>query len=155
MNRGLGVVEILHDLDYPPELFDQPWMRPLYGHADYIVRDIFRAENGWWDRNPTHLHPAHPDAAAAAVAQAITDRGAVLARVRELRDAGQVQLALHVVDVLALAPGDEPDLVDARALKAELCRVLAEDSPSFVSQSLYLSAARVIADGAPKPTGVR
>jgi uncharacterized sulfatase len=155
MNRGLGVVEILHDLEYPPDLFDQPWMRPLYGHADYIVRDIFRAETGWWDRNPTNLHPAHPDAAASAVLEAIAERGAVLARARELQAAGEIQLALHVVDLLALAPGDGPDLVEARRLKAELCRALGEDSPSFVSQSLYLSSARIIEDGAPKPTGVR
>ncbi len=67
INRGMGVVEILHELDYPPDLFRVPWMRPLYGCADYIVRDIFRGETGWWDRNPTHLHPAHPDAAGAAI----------------------------------------------------------------------------------------
>jgi uncharacterized sulfatase len=79
----------------------------------------------------------------------------VLARARELQAAGEIQLALHVVDLLALAPGDGPDLVEARRLKAELCRALGEDSPSFVSQSLYLSSARIIEDGAPKPTGVR
>jgi len=24
INRGMGIVEILHELDYPAELFDQP-----------------------------------------------------------------------------------------------------------------------------------
>jgi len=155
MNRGFSIEEILHDIAFPPELFDKPWMLPLYGHPDYIVRDVFRAENGWWDRNPTHLHPAAPDAAAAAVLSAITDRRAVLGRARELADAGEPQLALHVVDLLALAPGDDPELIEARALKAELCKALSDATPSFVSQSLYRSSARIIAKGAPKPTGVR
>jgi uncharacterized sulfatase len=155
INRGMGVVEIVHDLDYPAELFDQPWMSPLYGCPEYIVRDIFRAETGWWDRNPTNLHPAHPDAAGAAVLSAITDRGAILARARELLEAGDPQLALHVVDVLALAPGEEPEVVEARALKADICNTLAVDAGSFVSQSLYVSTARIIAEGASKPTGVR
>ncbi|MBW2446935.1 MAG: MBL fold metallo-hydrolase [Deltaproteobacteria bacterium] len=155
LNRGMGVVEILHDLDYPADLFDQPWMRPIYGDPDYIVRDIVRAETGWWDRNPTNLHPSHPDEAGAAVLSAITDRKAVLDRARALADEGKVQLALHVVDVLALAPGDDPDLVAARALKAELCRMLADDAHSFVSQSLYVSSARLIDEGSPLPTGVR
>lgn len=155
LNRGMGVVEILHDLDYPAELFDQPWMRPLYGDPDYIVRDIFRAETGWWDRNPTNLHPSHPDEAGAAVLSAVTDRKAVLDRARTLADEGKVQLALHVVDVLALAPGDDPDVVAARTFKAELCRTLAEDAHSFVSQSLYVSCARLIDEGSPLPTGVR
>jgi uncharacterized sulfatase len=155
MNRGLGVEEILHDLDYPQELFEQPWMQPTYGHADYIVRDIFRSENGWWDRNPTHLHPAHPDTAAAAVLSAITDRRAVIDRARALAAEGEHQLALHVIDVLALAPGDDPELEEARHLKSELCRALAETAPSFVSQSLYLSSANIVENGEPKPTGVR
>jgi len=155
LNRGMGVLEIVHDLDYPAELFDQPWMRPLYGCAEYIVRDVFRAETGWWDRNPTNLHPAHPDAAGAAVLSAIGDRGAVLTRARELEAEGETQLALHVVDLLALAPGDEPEVIEARALKAELCRKLALGASSFVSQSLYVSTARIIAKGTSKPTGVR
>ncbi len=155
INAGMGVVEILHALDYPPELFEQPWMRPLYGDRDYIVRDIFRAETGWWDRNPTNLHPAHPDEAGAAVLSAIADREAVLDRARALADEGKLQLALHVIDVLALAPGDEPDVVAARALKADLCRTLAEDARSFVSQSLYVSSAGIIEEGTPLPTGVR
>lgn len=155
VNRGLGVVEILHDLDYPDALFGRPWMRPLYGDPDYIVRDIYRAETGWWDRNPTSLHPAHPDEAGAAVLSAITDRNAVLERARELALKGETQLALHVVDVLALAPGDDPDVVAARTLKAELCRTLADGARSFVSQSLYVSSARIVGRGAPKPTGVR
>ncbi len=155
LNRGMGAVEILHDLDYPKALFDQPWMQPLYGDPDYIVRDIFRAETGWWDRNPTNLHPAHPDEAGAAVLAAIRDRSAVLEHARSLADAGKTQLALHVVDVLALAPGDDPDVVAARKFKAELCRTLAEDVRSFVSQSLYVSSARLIEDGSLLPTGVR
>jgi uncharacterized sulfatase len=155
INRGMGVVEILHDLEYPAELFDVDWMRPLYGDPDYIVRDIFRAETGWWDRNPTQLHPAHPDEAGAAVLSAIGDRSAVLERARALAGEGRHQLALHVVDVLALAPGDDAHVVEARGLKAELCRVLGEQARSFVSQSLYVSSARIIEKGAKKPTGVR
>ncbi|WP_435830229.1 alkyl sulfatase dimerization domain-containing protein [Saccharopolyspora shandongensis] len=79
LNKGMAVGEILHDLDYPAELFDEPWMAETYGHRDFVVRDIVRAETGWWDFNPTNLHPSHPDVAAAAVAGAIADQAAVLA----------------------------------------------------------------------------
>src|SRR5690606_31531253 len=58
LNQGLGEREILDAITYPPELFDQPWMSPTYGDPTYIVRDIYRSENGWWDRNPTSLHPS-------------------------------------------------------------------------------------------------
>lgn len=154
LNRGMTDVEILHDLAYPPELFEQPWMIPIYGCADYIVRDVVRSETGWWDRNPTHLHPASPDAAGAAVLSALADRGAVLDRARELAKAGETQLALHVIDLLALAPGDDLEVVEARRLKAELTRARAEESRSFVSRSLYLSSAELI-ERAIRGAGIR
>jgi len=147
MNRGMTEAEILHDLAPPPELFDKPWMRERYGAVDYIVRDLWREENGWWDRNPTSLHPAHPDAAAEAVLSAISDPAAVLARARTLAEAGQVQLALHVIDLLALAPGNSPDIAEARTLKAELCRRRAEEVQPYVSRALYGSSAALLDSG--------
>jgi alkyl sulfatase BDS1-like metallo-beta-lactamase superfamily hydrolase len=141
MNQGMTDVEIIHDITYPPELFQQPWTGPVYGCPDYIVRDIYRSENGWWDRNPTSLHPAHPDRAAEAVLEAIKDRKFVLEKARALKDAGEIQLALHVIDLLALAPGDDSEVNAARKLKSELLHLRSNDVPSFVSTFLYLSAA--------------
>lgn len=147
MNRGMDEVEVLSDMTYPPEHFDQPWMRPLYGAPEYIVRDLYREENGWWDRNPTSLHPASSDEAAAAVLSAIADRAAVIAKARSLAEAGETQLALHVIDVLALAPGEEPEVAEARRLKAELCRTRAKQVEPFVSKSCYASSARLLDEG--------
>jgi alkyl sulfatase BDS1-like metallo-beta-lactamase superfamily hydrolase len=155
MNRGMNVIDILHDIEYPAELFEQEWMAPLYGAPDYIVRDIFRSETGWWDRNPTHLHPASNDSAALAVLSAIADRGAVIARARELAESGELQLALHVIDVLALAPGDDAELQTARQLKADWLRTRAADTSSFVSKSLYLSSAKLIESGKGNEVGIR
>ena len=154
MNAGMDEGEILADMTYPDELFDQPWMRPTYGAPDYIVRDLYREENGWWDRNPTTLHPSPPASAAAAVLSAISDRSAVLARARELADAGDAQLALHVVDLLALAPGDDPDVVAARQLKAELCNTRADEVDPYVSRSCYRSSARLLEKGHTSWTGL-
>jgi alkyl sulfatase BDS1-like metallo-beta-lactamase superfamily hydrolase len=147
MNAGMDESEILADIEYPAEHFDQPWMRPLYGAPDYIVRDLYREENGWWDRNPTTLHPAPTPESTAAVLSAIADPGAVLERARQLAAQGETQLALHVIDLLALAEGDREDVVEARALKAELCRTRAGEVAPFVSKSCYRSSARLLDDG--------
>ena len=155
LNRGMGAQEILEDLDYPSELFSVAWMYPLYGMADYIVRDIVRAETGWWDRNPTNLHPARLAEAGAAIRSAISDPAAVIARGRELAAEGDYQLALHVVDLLALAEVDDPFVLEARSLKSELCEKCADGAESFVSKSLYLSSARILAQHPAKPTGIR
>lgn len=153
MNSGMGEEEIVADMTYPAELFDHPWMIPSYGAPEYIVRDLFREENGWWDRNPTALHPAPPEAAARAVRSAI-DPAVVLARARELAEDSEIQLALHVVDLLALGGGDEPEVVEARELKAELCRARAKEVHPFVSKSCYRSSAHLLERGTTSWTGL-
>ncbi|MGI5472853.1 alkyl sulfatase dimerization domain-containing protein [Streptomyces sp. CA-132043] len=140
LNQGMGVDDILHDIDYPAELFEVPWMRENYGHREFIARDIVRSETGWWDGNPTHLHPCRPATAAAVRADAIADKQAVLDHAARLRDSGRVQEALHVIDLLALAPGDDPHVTLARKLKADLCALRKEDATSYVSRSCYTAS---------------
>ncbi|WP_417515322.1 alkyl sulfatase dimerization domain-containing protein [Minwuia sp.] len=147
MNRGMNDLEIIHDIECPPDLFDQKWMRERYGAVEYIVRDIYREENGWWDRNPTNLHPSHPDAAGAAILDAIGDPQTVLDKARALVDQGETQLALHVIDLLALAPGDEDAVVEARTMKAELCRERAGQVRPYVSKALYATSADLLENG--------
>ncbi|MGI9604023.1 MAG: alkyl sulfatase dimerization domain-containing protein [Acidimicrobiales bacterium] len=147
LNRGFSEAEILADIDYPAAMFDQPWMAATYGCPDYIVRDLVREESGWWDRNPTTLHPAAPPAAASAVLSAITDPDTVIQRARQLADGGDTQLALHVIDLVALADGDAPVVVEAKALKAELCRQRAKEVEPYVSVACYHSMARLLDRG--------
>ncbi len=142
MNEGHNVAEIVNLLEPPAELFDRPWLQEGYTSIEHVFRDVYRSQFGWWeDLNPTSLHPAHPADVARELRAAITDPAAVLDRARALGAAGDVRLALHVVDLLALGAGDEPVVVEARTLKAELCRQAALGNPSYVTQSLYLDGA--------------
>ena len=141
MNQGMGVDEIVHDMRYPEGWLSSRYLKQTYGALDYIVRDIWRAENGWWDRNPTHLHPANPTDVGAALLSAIADPTAVLKRARELANQGDPQLAMHVVDLLAGGPPDDPAVAEARELKAVLCEALSKTVSSYVSRQLFLSSA--------------
>ncbi|MCP4762988.1 MAG: MBL fold metallo-hydrolase [archaeon] len=141
MNQRMTDVEIIHDISYPDEYFKQPWSSQIYGCPDWIVRDIYRSENGWWDRNTTNLHPEKPDLAARAIFEAISDPKSVLENTRNLRDSKKIQLALHVVDLLALASGKEEEILEAKKLKSELLRLRSEEVPSIIAQNLYLGKA--------------
>ena len=154
LNAGMNEREILADMSYPAAIFDQPWMRPTYGAPEYIVRDLYREENGWWDRNPTSLHPASEADASQAVWPAL-EPDKVLARARELAGAGEAQLALHVVDLIAGGPAGDPRVAEARALKAQLCRDLAKTTTAFVSRSLYRTSADLLDQGASSWTALK
>ena len=82
-----------------------------------------------------------------AIRSAITDPGAVLAKVRELAEGGESQLALHMIDLLAMGTGDEPDVVEARALEAKPCVARSEQVDPYVSRSCYRSSARLLENG--------
>ena len=141
MNRGMSEGEILADMHYPPELFGHKFMRPIYGRPDYIVRDIWRSENGWWDRNPTSLHPAPKGAAAAAIFEALGDVSAVLAHAQRLAAEGQPQLAMHVADLIVESQSEDAIVQEARELKASLCDVRARQCASVVSRQILRSCA--------------
>ena len=142
MNAGMTDLEIIHDMEYPPEIFEHPAMKPIYGCPEYVVRDIYRAENGWWtSRNPTDLHPGKPDEVGRALLAAISDRETVLKTARSLRDTGNAQLALHVLDLLANGPLEDADVRAAREMKADLLESFGQAHPSVVSRNIYRSGA--------------
>ncbi|MEZ5649510.1 MAG: alkyl sulfatase dimerization domain-containing protein [Burkholderiaceae bacterium] len=147
MNRGMSEREILADIRFPPQWRERSYLKARYGAPEYNVRDLYREENGWWDRNPTSLHPASPAAAAAAVRDALGTPDRVLAHAAALRDRGETQLALHVVDLLALCEDDEPITREARQLKAALCRARAQEVEPYVSKALYQSSAELLEAG--------
>ncbi|SEA77494.1 Metallo-beta-lactamase superfamily protein [Paraburkholderia sartisoli] len=141
MNNGMVIDDIVHDVPLPDALFGNRFMKPGYGCAEFIMRDIWRAENGWWNRNPTDMHPARPDRVAAAIRRAIGDPQHVLDRARVLQEEGKLQLALHVIDLLADDPSDDAIAQQARELKAALCVAREKTVTSVVSRHLYLSSA--------------
>lgn len=147
MNEGFNERGVLARIRFPDELFGVEWMKPTYGDPGYIVRDIYRSENGWWDRNPTSLHPEAPETIGRAVAEAITDKRGVIAHACSLAKEGRWQLALHVIDLLAIAEGDAPEIAEARSLKAEWLRERARQVPSYVSRNLYRVGADMIEQG--------
>lgn len=153
MNAGLGEREILAAIDFPPDLFAVPWMKPTYGDPAWIARDVYRSENGWWDRNPTNLHPAPRPQVDAAIANAITDKQAVIAHASALADQGSTQLALHVIDLLASLQCDGVEIAQARRLKALWMRQRASETHSFISKSLFHAGAQMIEDGLPARLG--
>lgn len=142
MNEGHNIAEIVNIVEFPKEVFDRPWLMEGYTSLEHVLRDVYRTQFGWWeDLNPTSLHPAHPADVARELRAAIADPQAVLDHARALMQAGQLQLALHVVDLLALDDVGDAPTTQAKQLKAELCRAAALANPSYVTQSLYLNGA--------------
>ncbi len=118
LNAAQDFEQIVAEVDLPPDLKSKPYLAPIYGCPTYTVQAIIREYAGWYDYNPSHLHPARTAEIARELVSLSGGVETLLDRARELQE-GNPQLALHLVDlVINGVEGDAHDL--ALAFKAEL-----------------------------------
>ena len=67
---------------------------------------------------------------------------------------GELQLALHVIDVLATLQVQGPEIENARRLKAEWLRQRASQVRSYVAKSILHGCSGMLAQGPPAGFGV-
>ena len=88
MNQGVPLDRVLHEVEIPERLRELPYLRPVYDHPQFLVRNVWRRYGGWYDGEPDNLLPA-PRAEQAR--EWVTLAGGlerVLERARELAAAG-------------------------------------------------------------------
>jgi alkyl sulfatase BDS1-like metallo-beta-lactamase superfamily hydrolase len=146
LNAEQTFEQILAEVDLPPELKAKPYLAPIYGSPNYTVHAIIREYAGWYDYNPSHLHPSQTSEIAAEVAALAGGPEAFLSRAREVGERNP-QLALHLVD-FALHSADDESRAAAQALKAELLEARAKEMQSFISFNILNVGAQMIREEA-------
>lgn len=142
LNAPQTFEQILADVDLPSDLKAKPYLAPIYGSPTYTVHAIIREYAGWYDYNPSHLHPSRTSEIAAEVVSLAGGAEAVLARAGELREQNP-QLALHLVDFVIDGAKDSRH-TEALALKAELLEARAREMESFISFNILNVGAQII-----------
>ncbi len=142
LNAGQAFEQILAEVELPPDLKEKPYLAPIYGSPNYTVHAILREYAGWYDYNPSHLHPSPTAEIAAEVVSLAGGAGALLDRARALA-VENPQLALHLVDFVADG-GEEDARRETLALKADLLEARAGEMESFISYNILDVGARLI-----------
>lgn len=62
MNAGKSPEELASEIRLPGEYANLPYLAEHYGCVEWTVREIYSAYLGWFDGNPTNLHPLAPKA---------------------------------------------------------------------------------------------
>jgi alkyl sulfatase BDS1-like metallo-beta-lactamase superfamily hydrolase len=138
MNEGKWLEDILREIEYPQELANKPWLRPIYDHPEFVARNVYRLYGGWYDGDPANILPAHSHDVARELV-AIGGAAPILARARRLRDEGDLQMACHLVDWVRKG---EPDNREAWELWRELFAARAASEPSLMARGAFLQAVR-------------
>jgi glyoxylase-like metal-dependent hydrolase (beta-lactamase superfamily II) len=82
MNRGKSLDQIIHQVEVPGHLLEKPYLRPVYDHPQFLVRNVWRRYGGWYDGEPDQLLPAPRHQQAEEWVALAGGVDAVLARVR-------------------------------------------------------------------------
>ena len=134
LNAGQWPDEVVDaDIQLPDDLAEKPYLQPLYGCRQFVVRDVLRAYAGWWGGNPAELLPA-PRREVANDLLAAGGRANLLTKARELHAAGEHRRALHVAMILVQADATDRE---GQALVADICDGLIESEPSFIARNFY------------------
>jgi alkyl sulfatase BDS1-like metallo-beta-lactamase superfamily hydrolase len=145
LNEGQWYEEILHAVELPTELAEDPLLQPVYGCTAFAVHAILRRYTGWYDGNPSHLFSSRSADVAAEVVALSSGADAILARANELAAKGEcdsIQRALHLLDfVIEGAEPGSKEVKEASCLKADYLEARAAHEPSFIARNILSSAA--------------
>jgi alkyl sulfatase BDS1-like metallo-beta-lactamase superfamily hydrolase len=138
MNEGARLDQILDAVKPPVHLAAKPYLRAVYDEPQFIVRNIWRLEGGWYDGLPSHLKPATEEAKAHEVVMLAGGIEPVMLRAREKFEQGELALAAHLIDWAAL---DSPHNKTVHELRARICATRATAESSTMSRGIFRAAA--------------
>ena len=138
MNQGCSLDRAIHEVAVPRHLSDKPYLRPVYDHPQFLVRNVWRRYGGWYDGEPDNLLPAPRAEQAAAWVELAGGVDAVIARAMALADEGNHRLACHLVEAAVLA---EPGSVEAHAARAHIYEERAGGQESSMARNILRHAA--------------
>lgn len=117
MNQGAPLDRVLHEVTVPAHLLEKPYLRPVYDHPQFIVRNVWRLYGGWYDGEPDNLLPAPRREQALEWVALAGGVDTVIQRAAALKAEGNLRLASHLVEYAVIA---EPGSKAAHDLRSEI-----------------------------------
>src|SRR6266404_734771 len=114
MNDGATLDDIAHSVKPPVALAEKPYLQPIYDEPEFIVRNVWRLEGGWFDGIASHLKPVPYRTQAAEIAAMAGGADVLLGRALQKMSDGDLALAAHLIDWAVAAAPDSRAAHEAR-----------------------------------------
>lgn len=138
INAGLGPDALAESIQLPPHLRDHPYLRERYGTVEWSARGIYDGYMGWFDANPTGIHPLPAAERAQKTVAMMGGAEAVKAEIARALAAGEAQWAAELCDYLLAT---SPDDAVVKSAKADAFDKLGAVEPNPNARSFYLTTA--------------
>ncbi len=144
MNQGATLDRVLHEVQMPQHLLARPYLKPIYDHPQFILRNIWRLYGGWYDGEPDNLLPAPRAEQAHEWVTLAGGLDRVLERASGLKSEGNLRLACHLIEFAVLAA---PDSEAAFELRRDIYAARAALEESSMSRNILNHASLASAQG--------
>jgi alkyl sulfatase BDS1-like metallo-beta-lactamase superfamily hydrolase len=144
MEQGRALDDVIHAVEVPERLRRLPYLQPVYDHPQFIVRNIWRRYGGWHDGEPDNLLPAPRRRQAEVWVDLAGGEDAVLAKAASLAEAGEYDMACHLVEFAVLA---DPSSAPAHQHRARIYSARAALQTSSMARNILNHAARASEQG--------
>jgi alkyl sulfatase BDS1-like metallo-beta-lactamase superfamily hydrolase len=139
INKGYTPVELQHALkDLPDHLIEPPFSVPMYGTPITTVPEFFTGWVSWFSGDATELFPSEPKTRAERFVSLMGGTDAVLEAAKTAHADGDHQFAAELAQLIVRA---QPDLDDAKLVKAASLRALGYQQLNPIARSWYLTGA--------------
>jgi alkyl sulfatase BDS1-like metallo-beta-lactamase superfamily hydrolase len=143
-NHGETMVEIAEQLDFPAELGDHWCNRSYYGSVNHNSKAVYNLYLGWFDGNPSTLHPLPPVESSERYVDYMGGADAVIERARADVAAGEYRWVAQVLNHVVFA---DPSNTEARELLADVLTQLGYQTENGVWRNFYLTGAQELRNG--------
>ncbi|MFW9881028.1 MAG: alkyl sulfatase dimerization domain-containing protein [Candidatus Thorarchaeota archaeon] len=145
MNQGKWFEQIFHEMleIYPDKFKNHLYLREIYGCYRFAIHAIYRLYHGWYESgNATDLFPSKSSDIAKEFLK-INSEEKYLERAKDLYNKKELQLALHILDIILKGSEDKckPTFLDALELKYKILKEKSKEESSFIAANIINNAA--------------
>ena len=146
-NQGVTINQIHNVYEVPKGLQQKWYCRGYHGSPQHNARGVIQRYLGFWDCNPATLIPLSPADSAPLYVEMMGGADRILARGRELHEAGDYLLASEIVDKLVQA---EPANAAAKDLLADIFEQIGYQQENPGLRNSFLAGAYELRSGIPQ-----
>ncbi len=146
-NQGVTINQVHNVYEVPKGLQDKWYCRGYHGSPQHNSRGVIQRYLGFWDCNPATLIPLSPSDSAPLYVEMMGGSEKILARGRELHDAGDYLLATEIVNKLVQA---EPNNAEAKDQLADIFEQIGYQQENPGLRNSFLAAAYELRTGIPQ-----
>ncbi|MDQ2679036.1 MAG: MBL fold metallo-hydrolase [Actinomycetota bacterium] len=143
-NHGENMVEIAEQLDFPSSLGERWCNRGYYGSVNHNAKAVYNLYLGWFDGNPSTLHPLPPVESSVKYVDYMGGAAAVIERARADFEAGEYRWVAQVLNHVVFADAGNSE---ARELLADTLEQLGYQTENGVWRNFYLTGAQELRIG--------